>query len=60
MGLFLFSLAVSVILAGSLWLIIGDQLPPGDGVKWSARVNITVYTGSLFLVIYLVVFLLDF
>lgn len=56
MGLIALSVILAIILGCCLWLVIGDQLPPGEETKWPAANNIFVYAASLVLPVYLVIF----
>jgi len=56
MGLLLFSIVVSIVASGIVWLIAGDLLPYGAATKWDSRKNLTCYTAIFFVVIYILVF----
>ena len=59
MGLLIFSLILSNISSGIVWLIFGDLLPVGTETKWDSRKNMSCYTAIFFVFIYLLVFFLS-
>lgn len=58
MGLFIFSVVVSMIVGGIVWLVIGDRLPFRERVKWDSRKNFLCYVAISFLGIFLLGFFL--
>ena len=58
MAIMLFSIVASIVLGCSIWLVLGDQFPLKEEVKLPALNNITIYSLSLLLPVYLLVFFL--
>ncbi|MDA0787947.1 MAG: hypothetical protein O2780_00665 [Proteobacteria bacterium] len=59
MGLILLSVMVSMVLGACAWLVLGDQFPVKDELKWPATNNIACYSVILLVPVYLVIFFLN-
>lgn len=57
MGILILSSLASVVLACIAWLVIGDQFPLKEEVKFPAFNNIFIYTVFLIVPVYLLVFI---
>ena len=56
MGILIFTLVAS-LLGGSLtWLLIGDKFPLDDDIKLPAATHVLIYSGTLVIPVFLVVF----
>lgn len=58
MGLIALSTILSIIFGSCVWLVIGDQFPVNEDVKWPIANNICCYSAALMVPIYLVIFFL--
>ncbi|MBS02641.1 MAG: hypothetical protein CMQ24_08045 [Gammaproteobacteria bacterium] len=52
MGLIVLSIIFAIVGGCLTWLVLGDQFPRGDSVKWPVTNNILIYGALLVLPIY--------
>ncbi len=56
MGLIVLSVILAVLGGCLTWLLVGDQFPRGDSMKWPATNNILIYVTALVVPIYGLIF----
>ena len=58
MGLIALSTILAIILGSCVWLVIGDQFPVNEDIKWPTVNNICCYSVAFLIPIYLIIFFL--
>ena len=56
MGLIVLTVILAMVGGCLTWLVVGDQFPRGESVKWPATNNILVYSAALVVPIYGLIF----